>query len=269
MKLLNVINALIPPLVLFLILMSIRWYSGFSGRYESWSKALQRCKGYEHVDIVDTYSKNLRNHLENASSSGTKISGRKIRVLAAFGLAQSLAGDSVREIVDFGGGYGADYFELAPNLPDLNSWVVVESKEVAGKLSQTPGLPERLSFSDKIPTHANNQLIFASGAIQCLEEGLGLLDSFTETSQFVVLDRVPITTQQNSCISIQRTSRLLGGVGSSYPVWFFSARDFERALNGKWKVVLQWEVPEDAPYYSLSRLVYSGFLLQRIIETEQ
>lgn len=264
MKLLNVINGLIPPLFLFLILMSIRWYSGFSGRYESWSKALQKCKGYEHADIVDTYSKNLKNHLENVSTSDSKISGRKIRILAAIGLAQSLAGDSVREIVDFGGGYGADYFELAPNLPDLRSWVVVESKEVARTLSETPGLPERLSFSDRIPTHANNQLIFASGAIQCLEEGLGLLDSFAEISQFVVLDRVPITPKEKSWISVQRTSRLLGGVGSSYPAWFFSARDFEQALGGKWKVVLQWEVPEDAPYFSLRRLVFSGFLLQKI-----
>jgi len=264
MKLLNVINALIPPLLLVLLLMSIRGFSGFSGKYDSWNKALQKCKGYEHSTIVETYSRNLKSELENPTISSTKISGRKIRALAAFGLAQSTGGDPVSEVIDFGGGWGADYFELAPNLPQLKSWVVVESKEVAQNLSKVSGLPALLSFSERIPISSGSQIIFASGAIQCLEEGLGLLDSFADSSKFVVLDRVPITQKEKSWVSIQRTSRLLGGVGSSYPVWFFAAKDFEAAIEGKWKIVLRWEVPEDAPFVSRGRLAYSGFLLQKI-----
>ena len=268
MQLINVIRELIPPLFLVLILASIRRFSGFSGEYESWSKALSKCKGYEHADIVRAYSQNLQSLIKNQDSPSAKISARKIRVLAALGLAQAIDGNPVCEVVDFGGGWGADYFELAPRLPGLRSWVVVESGEVTRRLRRISGLPGRLSFSETVPTENASQIIFASGAIQCLEEGLQLLDSFAETSRFVVLDRIPITTEKKSWVSIQRTSRVLGGVGSSYPVWFFAARDFEEALDGKWKVVLQWEVPEDAPYVSQGRLIYSGFLLQRIKQTD-
>ncbi len=265
MKILGLIHALIPPLMLSLILGSIRFFSGFSGKYNSWSKASSKCKGYEHSNIVEAYSRNLRNLIENQQTPSVEISSRKIRVLAALGVVQSLGGEPVCEVVDFGGGWGADYFELAPIMPHLRSWVVVESGEVVRNLSKLPALPERLSFSEKIPNTNGGQTIFASGSIQCLEEGLQLLDTFAETSRFVVLDRVPITYKaKKSWVSIQRTSRLLGGAGSSYPVWFFAGEEFEAALRQKWKVVIQWKVPEDAPFVSRGRLVYSGYLLQKI-----
>lgn len=260
------LRGFLPQIAIDLAVSAINPVHGFSGDYSTWLEAQTKCLGYEDALIVERYNLLFNQRASSGPEKKKCISQRKIRALAAFGLAQQSSNKVLSNVMDFGGAYGGDYWEIGAFLGNVSSWEVVESPEVASSLSleamRFQNLEGKLSFDSSFAGRSFD-IVYSSGAIQCLPQGLSLLDEFAKAAEFIVLDRVPVFEIPKSRIMVQRTSRLFGGVGSSYPVWFFSKTDFESALNGKWRILLSWDVPEDSPHVAGQRRSYSGYLLQR------
>lgn len=267
------LHLFVPQIFINWAVWAVRPISGFTGSYTTWSEAQEKCAGYESQNIVSFYATKFREFatssptvLESSHARGL-ISQRKVRVLAAFGQIHQRSGMAIKSVMDFGGAFASDYWEIGTLLEKLETWQVIESPRVAKRLSEEaamqPQLQNKLCFSSSIPEQEFDA-VYSSGTIQCLADGLSLIDDFAAVSKYVVLDRVPVVEMARSKIMIQKTSKLFGGVGSSYPVWFFSRSDFNSALDGKWKVLLSWEVPEDSPHVEGKRRAYSGYLLERL-----
>lgn len=258
---------LAPPMVVDLGQFLFRYISGFSGHFENYDEALERTRGYEVSSIVEHYERELREACRRNELS-TSVTNRKLRVLAAIGLAlRKLPSRSVR-LLDVGGGWGGDYFQLAQHLPEVLQWVVVESPTVVSRLQMVEQVPEQLRFESELTTlmpcgEKSEDLIYASGFIQYVPRGLRTVSDFARMSRFLILDRVPLVECKTSFVAIQRTSRFFGGVGSSYPAWFFAEQEFHKTIETMWEVVLSWQVSEDRPLVQGTRRPYQGFLLER------
>lgn len=260
----SILKRLLPPFMLDLLLFLIRPVTGFTGKYSDWNDARLKCLGYEDIRIIDWYREGVATRsVAHKLAPVRRLGQRQARVLAAFGVVASIRGTPITKVVDFGGAGGGYFFDLRAMLPRLESWVVVESDSVVRALSNVNNVPVELTFERSIPSQ-ENQVILAIGAIPCVERGLKMLDEFAAKSDFLILDRTPVMPQDRSWVSIQRTSRLFGETGTSYPSWFFSQEDFENQIQGKWSVIMEWQVPEDAPWMSGRREPYRGYLLQKL-----
>jgi putative methyltransferase (TIGR04325 family) len=149
----------------------------------------------------------------------------------------------------------------------LKKWTVIETPAVVARLRHVEGLPSMLTFESNLAqvtseVDRSEILIYASGFLQCVPGGLSLLSEFAKYSRFVVIDRFPLLESDHQFVAIQRTSRILGGVGSSYPSWFFSKSSFRKACESQWRTRLTWRVPEDSPVIQGKRRPYWGFLLE-------
>jgi len=263
----------IPPILLDSFLLAIRPLSGFSRRFSNFDEVLSRVRGYEDPNIVDSYEDRLREAIaKHDPESTTLIDDRKIRVLAALSLAIQRSTAQDLTLIDVGGGWGGDYFKLCHHFPELTKWRVIETVAVATRLGRVDRLPSKLSFESEWKESLRQReqskyLIYASGFIQYVPEGLSTLADFAQTSRFLILDRVPLVDENRSYVAIQRTTRILGGVDSSYPCWFFSERQFREAVARHWRALLTWQVPEDRPVIKGVRRPYRGFLLERLYIT--
>jgi len=154
-------------------------------------------------------------------------------------------------------------------LSEVTKWRVIETPSVVSRLGRAVGLPSKLSFESDWRDSAeqrdqSNQLIYASGFIQCVPSGLSAISDFALASRFLILDRVPIVESTESFVAIQRTTKALGEVGSSYPSWFFAEHEFHKAVASSWRINLSWQVPEDRPVVHRARRPFRGFLLERL-----
>jgi putative methyltransferase (TIGR04325 family) len=266
----NLLLALLPQIILDLIIFGIRPLSGFLGRYSSFESAKAKSAGYEDDSVVDFYAAEFE-RLQGSTPKprlSTPVSDRRMRILGALGVASESKTSSITDIVDFGGGVGQLYADLAPLLPNLQSWRVVETPAVVKQILsiQEGKQPIVLEFSDELTSGPESsdqgRVLVASGVIQCVPNPSELLAAFRLEAEFVILDRTPVIPGlAESFVSVQRRTRLFSGTRGSYPAWFFSQDQFEAELQRDFEILMTWSVPEDRPFVGFKRHPYRGYLL--------
>ena len=125
-----VMHRLVPGLIQDLALWVISPIQGFHGYYASWEQASVKTQGYETPSITESYQREFRRVSSGNGAQQSKLSQRKIRVLAGFGVIERDLSRPISSVLDFGGAYGSDYFELRSKIPTLATWEVIYSPAV-------------------------------------------------------------------------------------------------------------------------------------------
>jgi putative methyltransferase (TIGR04325 family) len=159
-------------------------------------------------------------------------------LLAAFGLLEGKA-----NVLDFGGGLGMVYFELARILADrINSWTVTELPEISSYGNQHLA-DGRLTFTDKEPVDQPD-FVIASHVVQYLAKPYDALSKLANLNpKIIVLHELPLSTKGPQ-FGIQSLLAELGG--GIRPVQFLVSDTIQSAMPD-FTLLAEIDLPRWAP----------------------
>lgn len=248
----------VPSGIISIALYLLKPITGFSKKYNSWEEALASSKSYEDPNIVSMYEESLKKALRKRNLQNFDISQREarlamaiLRVVAEVGFGKEIS------VLDVGGATGGHLYLFSKLGVRLRSYDILESPSVVDVL--------KVHSNDEMvwvyePSLQKYDLVLCSGTLQYLRKAEGLLADWARISDWIIIDRTPITEEARSVV--RRQNVLLPGLRrTSYPSWFFSRAELVEATRDFGHVILEWEVPEDSPLLGMRRQSYSGFLL--------
>jgi len=248
----------VPPAIISISLYLLRPITGFSKTYDSWEEALDSSKSYEDPNIVTLYEASLKKGLEERKLLNAEISQREARLATAILLVLAEVGFR-REItvLDVGGATGGHRSLFSKLGIRLCRYDILESPSVVNALQVHSNDEMSWVYEPHLPKY---DLVLCSGTLQYLPKGERLLADWSRFSDWIIIDRTPITEDVHTVI--RRQNVLLPGFRrTSYPSWFFSRAQFGEATRDLGRVIIEWTVPEDSPLVGKQRQSYSGFLL--------
>jgi putative methyltransferase (TIGR04325 family) len=224
----------------------------------SWAEATARTGGYESVAQQSLV------HLPDPDPAQLERLGqRELQLVAALGivLAQSPPGASL-SVVDLGGASGYYRSVAAAAFPERElEWTVVENPTLAARgaqASSTAGLSWTTDLSAALAKSPD--FVLASAVINYLPDPIEVLQSIAARTLWLLVTRLPLWPIPQHRAAVQRLGRRREA--GSYPTWFFSERQLLRQLERDWRLVLRYEVPQDAAFFDGTWSTYAGLLLQ-------
>ena len=181
-------------------------------------------------------------------------------VIEAFRTAlREIDANQVVRVLDVGGFDGA-YSEVIRNqFPKVEfDWTVVELPVVVNHFA---AINDRIFYSTDLQQslQARPHVVFASAVINYLPNPHEILESFFNSTQVVILNRLPlwqIPQDQTAIQTAQRKPFLI-----QYPTWFFSETQFLNRLKSNVDVLSDFEVAQDRAYFADHYGTYRGLVL--------
>jgi len=256
------IKELIPPLSLRL---SRGLFYGWHGNYISWSKAIDKCAGYDSQTILEKVRISTLK-VKEGFAVYERDSVLFDTIEYSFPLLAGLMWISARNngklnVLDFGGSLGSTYFQnkaFLDSLSDVN-WCIVEQPgfvKTGIEFFENDKLHFFYSVEECLKSFEIDVIIFSS-VLQYLEEPFALLDQIKSTAiNNMIIDRTPFIKGDDR-ITIQKVNPNI--YRGSYPCWFFNKRKFISRITSEYKVVLEFDALDKANIPS----EFKGLILQK------
>ncbi len=231
-------------------------------------QASLKCDGYESESLVSSYVEKYLNSNKGKDLDVEicHVGDREIRTLNAMqlGLQGAFKDGRKIKILDFGGAYGNHYPLIKKFLGDkLGGYVICESEAVSNAFNELE--TGDLSWISNLQEIEDDsfEMVITSGTLPYVPNPRDYFQELIRISRWIVLDRMPVFSEQKSLIFKQNTFTSKNE-RVSYPAWFFSKNELFRWFDEfGLHSVIEWEVPEDRPYVLGKRLPYEGYLLHR------
>ena len=254
---------ILPPKIKTFIRGCFSFVVGFT-KVDSWETAERKSVGYESVDVLSPLLQGTTETRVNLADS-TSVTSRYQQVATAmfFCLSENrLRGEKPLRVLDFGGG-GGDYFyqfqKFVPNI--IFDWTVVETPALAEAMQQKHGGDsKKIRWVDSIEmTEDKYELVLCSSVLQYLEKPFEILEALVKKSEFVIINRIPLTNSSRNFVALQRV--LTKKKRGSYPAHFFSENIFLEKLSEYGSIPMRWLVIEDQPVVNWRVHTNQGLLL--------
>ena len=225
---------------------------------KSWSDATSRSSGYQSPqtinslvgsDPVDELNQGIESH----------VGSRFQQIASAFleGIA-AVQHQSMVRVLDIGGGLGEYFFLFEKMVPSLElQWTIIETPVVCELARSTTPTRANLSWINRLDdAEGHFDIALMSGVIQYVERPYELLNKGIEKSDFLILNRCPITHSQRRVVCIQRPGFFESK--GSYPVHMLSETELISYLEARGEILTRWMVPEDVAIVRFRRIVHQG-----------
>lgn len=224
----------------------------------SWAQAQARTAGYEAVA-----QRSLVHAPAPAPAQLDRLGQRELQLVAALGIVLAKTPpEAPLSVVDVGGASGYYRSVAAVAFPERElRWTIVENSTLAARGARAPTVVGLSWTTDLACALANRpDFVLASAVVNYLPEPIGVLRSIAGHAPWLLLTRLPLWPIPQHQPAVQRLGRRRGA--GSYPTWFFSERRLLQQLEQDWRLVLRYEVPQDAAYFQGTWSTYAGLLLQ-------
>jgi putative methyltransferase (TIGR04325 family) len=258
----ELLKDLLPPLFLRRMKgISHGWY----GKYSSWSKALEKCSGYNSHSILEKVTASALKVKEGSSAyerDSMLFDKTEYSFALLAGLMWIAAGNCGRlNVLDFGGSLGSSYFQNKKFLDSLDeiNWCIVEQPGFV-KAGIKYFADNRLHFFHTIEECLDKfdiDVIVFSSVLQYMEEPFGLLEQVSNTGiPNMIIDRTPFVHGSDR-ITVQMVNpRIYRG---SYPCWFFNEKNFLTRIEKGYDLIAEFDALDQANI----RSKFKGFILRK------
>jgi hypothetical protein len=202
-------------------------HSIWNGIYANWEEVPRKGDGFSGKTWLESNLARMRRakrESEQASPSPAAYNRNLLPVVAAMVLAQ--LGELV--LIDFGGGMGANYYEVKGSLPPGSRmhYHVIELSEVCAAGREFFAGTNDIVFHDQgLPNLDNIGLVHMGSSIQYVEDWRGLLAE--------VVKRAPRYVLFSDLLAgdVPTYARAQTYYDSTIPCWFFNRREFIQEMN--------------------------------------
>ena len=254
---------MLPPRIKTLFRAIFSFVVGFT-KVDSWETAERKSVGYESTDVLTPLMQGaMETRVSLADSNLATTRYQQIATAMLFCISETrLQNGKPLSILDFGGGSG-DYFYLFQKfVPNIEfDWTVVETPALAQAMqTKYGGENQRVRWVHSLEmTDDKYDFVLCSGVLQYVERPFEILEAIVKKSEFVVLNRIPLTNSSENFVALQRilTKKKRG----SYPAHFFSERRFLKTLSTYGSIPMRWVVIEDQPVVKWKAHRNQGLLL--------
>lgn len=272
------IRDLVPPLFLRAI-QKLKRNDICHQTYSSFDQANAACKGMgyedkELIEVVFEKTKALQEKLDNLKMQ--YVEGPVLQFLSSLAFVKKSVEKPIC-ILDFGGACGAHFFSIKASLKTnfKMKYVVVETPSMVNKAKELqndeilflPTIEEAMRLFPKF------DLVYTSGAIQCVPDSLMFLKKLIEVNaDYILFTRCSFSTTDQDIFFVQESDLAANGPGDlppkfknkkcKYPVTYISEKKFFAILNSSYEPILQF--PEKSGMINIvEKLTGFGLLAKR------
>lgn len=252
----------------------VRWWhhicgrrSRYEGDFGTWAEVGSQCTGYSSDEIfqrVREASLKVKRGEALFERDSICFTHEEYRweVLACLMLGAAKRGGALN-VLDFGGALGSFYAQHKRLFSGLGEqrWGIVEQKhyvECGRREFETDQLKFFFSVdecSESMPVN----VILLSSVLQYLERPYDHLTKLAEqNADYIIIDRTPFIDGVEDRVVIQRVPKFI--YPASYPMWTFSAKHFERTMNG---LGYYREAHFPSPEGRIGKIDFLGMLFRR------
>jgi putative methyltransferase (TIGR04325 family) len=269
----NILKAIIPP-ILFTSIKALRKSNQgslyWSGNFKTWENAQAECTGYD-TDIILEKCKNSLLKVKNGEAVYERDSVLFDEIQYNWGLLAALQKAAIENnnelcVLDFGGSLGSSYYQSREflNLGTNLTWCIVEQEHFVkcGKENfETDELKFYYTIDECLESNKPN-VILLSSVLQYLPEPYEWLEKFLNLNiDYIIIDRTPFVDSEADLLTIQTVPNTI--YKASYPAWFFSKANFDRAIQ-KYRKIANFDSGYTAPMIINKVLAsWTGLLLSK------
>lgn len=258
----DTLKDILPPLLLRKL---TGMFYGWHGNYNSWSGALNKCKGYGSPDILKKVRDSALKVKEgSAAYERDSVLFEHIEysypVLSSLLWIASLKNNRL-DLLDFGGSLGSSYFQnrfFLESVSEVN-WCVVEQAEFV-RTGVEEFENEHLHFLSSIQDCFNNygiDVVLFSSVLQYLEDPYGILSEVIRRNpEFIIIDRTPFISGSDR-ITIQKVHPKI--YKADYPCRFFNEEKFISFLCQEYSLIVEFDALDKANIKSK----FKGYLFRK------
>jgi len=223
-----------PPVKLF----------GWFGNYPNWKVAMEKCKGYDDIIILEAVKKSILKvkkgdaAYERDSVLFDEIPYSEPLINTFKNIANENAG--VLHVVDFGGSLGSSYFQNRTFLNEIEvlNWSIVEQKhfvDCGKELLEDEQLKFYYTINEAIKNNKSSVLLLSS-VIQYFEDPKALIQKCINYNfDYIIIDRTAFINKDNDRITVQIVPEYI--YKASYPAWFFNEQNFLDNFKHKYEII--------------------------------
>jgi putative methyltransferase (TIGR04325 family) len=175
-------------------------------RYATFVEAKANCTGYEDESIATIVAQKTIQFVNNVNAS-EPTDKQWLQNLEAFQSVMQQAGNHSLTVIDFGGGCGVAFFQIAFKYKAaINRWIVLET-EVMVKVANSQIHHDQLQFSssyDEVARSVSQNtpvLLFAQGVFNFIEHPFEILKKFMHHRfSYIYITRTSFTDDQENYI---------------------------------------------------------------------
>jgi putative methyltransferase (TIGR04325 family) len=245
-KIKNIIRAITPPIVLSKLQKLRRTDEGelgWTGDFKTWSNAHAECTGYDNDLILERCKTSLMK-VKSGEAVYERDSVLFDEIQYNWGLLAAMQKAAIENntelcVLDFGGSLGSSYFQNREflNLNSKLTWCIVEQEHFVkcGKENfETDELKFYYTIDECLESNKPN-VILLSSVLQYLPEPYKWLEKFLNLNiDYIIIDRTPFVDLEADLLTIQTVPETI--YRASYPAWFFSKANFDRAIQKYQKI---------------------------------
>ena len=172
-------------------------------------KPLDGIDKYDNHLLAEVVSRKTQIYVKN-SSERVLPNSNYLSLLTAFH-----ALGNTRNVIDFGGAAGIHYFLSKPFVPNLESWMVIETSAMVKQQEQNK--EEKLKFctmDDLVYNDVDCDLLYLSGSLQYVEDPIQTLNELIQIEpKLVLISRTPFNQKETKAIFIQTSKLSSNGPG--------------------------------------------------------
>jgi putative methyltransferase (TIGR04325 family) len=238
-KVKSFLKEFLPPFMLRLLRKRSR---AWSGRYLSWTDAIQDCDGYNQAQILQTVDKAMEKIVSGEypyERDSVLFDEVQYSWPVLTGLLWSCALQGRLDVLDFGGSLGTVYYQNRKFLSRLPlCWNVVEQSNYVtlGKNKyETEQLRFHANLEDCIKTSSINTLLISSSLQYIPDPESFLRDVVSKNIPFIILDRLSLINTDEHRLTKQTVPPQI--YKASYPCWFFSEKRILAPILERYELV--------------------------------
>jgi putative methyltransferase (TIGR04325 family) len=164
---------------------------------------------YDNHFLAEVVSKKTQIYVKS-SSERVLPNSNYLSLLTAF----HALGDT-RKVVDFGGAAGIHYFLSKLFVPNLESWMVIETSAMVEQQGQNK--EEKLKFctmDDLVNNEIDCDLLYLSGSLQYVEDPIQTLNRLIQIEpKLILISRTPFNLKETKATFIQTSKLSSNGPG--------------------------------------------------------
>lgn len=238
---------------------------GWYGNYPSWTKAKDRCSGYEGKQILDKVVKNALK-VKNNEIPFERDSVTFNKIIYSFPVLSALMWIAGRKnnrinVLDFGGSLGTSYYQnlfFLRSLSEVN-WCIIEQPhfvDEGNKSFADNNLHFFYSINDCLLKY-NINVALLSNVIQYIEKPYDLLgEIISKEFEYIIIDRTLFIEKTEDRLTIQKVSDKI--YKASYCCWFLSESKFLSLISNKYEMIYDFNIEGNINIKS----VYKGYLFK-------
>jgi len=256
-----------------------KWYANKVEKFERFEDAEKRStlNAYQNKELCDVVAKKTLKKIKSFEKEGFKANSSNIFLPAAICKVFYETGKKKLNIVDFGGACGLHFFETKTFFKDfLNvDWIVVETAQMIKSAKEAGIKNDGLFFeSDFSNTGKRSDLLFSSGALQCVENPYELLCEMIKLEPlYILLNRMSLNEKDYEIVTVQKSRLSENGPGElpegyadkivKYPQTNISINKFLNIIQSDYNV--EWEFDDDSGVHKIpgENIIGKGYLFKR------